>query len=135
MKTIMVINGQTLSDIAIQYYGCIESIFQLAADNPFISAFEQILKPGTKLQIQDVVPVFNKQNVALAAQFALKKYEVSTGATTAIPGGAPSILADNGDPILADNGGGILITPSVAPIVTDGGDDIITDDNNQISNH
>jgi phage tail protein X len=124
MTTITVINGQTLSDIAIQYYGCIEGIIQLIQDNPNIGAFEQILKPGTKLQIQDNVPVFNTQNVKMAAFFSTNSLEVSTGTPSGIPGGAAVILADDGNPILADDGQPILITPSVNPILTDDGHSI-----------
>ena len=103
MRTLTIINGQSLSDFSVQVYGCIEGVVQLLLDNPFITAFEQVLKPGTKVMVQDTAPVFNQQNVKLAAWFANNNFQVSTGVKPDV------LVTDDGNPIITDDNQQILI--------------------------
>ena len=49
-------NGQTLADVAIQEYGCLEAVVKLSLDNG--QSVSETPKPGTKLQLHQ--HIYNK---------------------------------------------------------------------------
>ena len=49
-------NGQTLADVAIQEYGCLEAVVKLSLDNG--QSVSEIPTPGTKLQLHQ--HIYNK---------------------------------------------------------------------------
>ncbi len=52
MSNIIVLNGQSLFDIALQEYGSIEAVFQLADDNGITNITDSLI-PGTELIIDE----------------------------------------------------------------------------------
>lgn len=67
--TYIVIDGQTIYDIAIQFYGSIDGVFLLLQDNPTLNGLDTILTAGQKLKIKsdaidaDAVEYFKKNNI------------------------------------------------------------------------
>jgi hypothetical protein len=56
-KDIVVINGQSISDIAIQEYGTYEAVFAIMVDNMLrLNSINDVLGPGTILKIRKVNP-------------------------------------------------------------------------------
>lgn len=49
-------SGQTLADIAIQEYGCLEAVVRLSLDND--KSVSEVLHPGEKLQLHQ--HIYNK---------------------------------------------------------------------------
>lgn len=60
--------GQTLIDLALQYYGCYEGLFILLEDNPTINSIDEVPQPGTILLIRDSVPALTDNNVSVVAE-------------------------------------------------------------------
>lgn len=69
MKTVTVTYGQTLSDVALQEYGCSEGIVLLAQDNDL--SLTAKVEAGQPLQIRDVVPELTPTNIAVAQYFRI----------------------------------------------------------------
>lgn len=56
-KDIVVFNGQSISDIAIQEYGTYEGVFAIMVDNMLrINSINDVLSPGTVLKIRKANP-------------------------------------------------------------------------------
>lgn len=77
MKTITVKEGQTLEDIAIQYYGCFEGVITLMQDNDL--ALDSPLYVGRALEIQDEVPALTPTNKKVVEAFERKGYSPNSG--------------------------------------------------------
>jgi hypothetical protein len=83
MKTIIVGDGQTIFDIAIQEYGGIEGILLLMSDNgDKIPSITSELKAGLKLKIKSL-PV----NASVVASFAQGKIKPATKLSPEMYGG------------------------------------------------
>ncbi len=83
-RRIKVFNGQTLIDIAIQYGGCYEYIFNLMQLNEvsITGVYNgRLLGAGDELIIDDVIPRLTETNEAVAAYFKDNKLSVNTGFT------------------------------------------------------
>ncbi len=63
MKTTTVSLGQTLTDIALQEYGCVEGLIDLMKLNPDLEINGKLI-PGTDVNLPDVVPVLTPSNIA-----------------------------------------------------------------------
>ena len=63
-------NSQTLADIAIQEYGCLEAVVKLSLDNG--KSVSEMPTPGAKLQLHQ--HIYNKvlQNIARYIQYHLQ---------------------------------------------------------------
>lgn len=59
-KLITIQDGQTLRDIAMQYYGCAEGLQRIAALN---NLGYQLLQAGGQILIDDVVPQLTDNNL------------------------------------------------------------------------
>ncbi len=55
MKTITTIQDQTIWDIALQYFGSLESVFHIIESNRHIDNLATPLKPGMQIVLPDVV--------------------------------------------------------------------------------
>ena len=72
-------NAQSLLDIALERYGCVEGIDQLLLDNPVLGGSYTATPPvGTRLVIT-AVPQLTDQNQAIAGVFAARKTEIASG--------------------------------------------------------
>ena len=63
-KSIKIIDGQSIFDVAKQEYGNIECVWQLVKDNPGIGSINTTLVPGSIINIQkdkSKVPGYNKE--------------------------------------------------------------------------
>lgn len=69
-KTVIVKQGQTMFDIAIQEYGSVEAIGMLMEDNPQIVELTAIDLGGTKVLVRQPIPPLNIMNRQIAAGFA-----------------------------------------------------------------
>lgn len=80
-KQIIVLDRQSLDDIAIQEYGHIDGKFLLLADNSDrLQSLNDVPWPGMKLNVQTPVPMLTNNNQLIAAYFAAKKQQVVTDA-------------------------------------------------------
>lgn len=70
MITIIVEGGQTLEDIALKYYGAVEGVIDLIADNEL--AVDTLLYAGQKLLIQDTIPELNDNNFSVQKGLGLE---------------------------------------------------------------
>jgi hypothetical protein len=95
MATTQVSSGQCLIDVAIQEYGSIEALFDLAKDNNL--EVDDDLIPGQVLQIRDTLP--DTADPDLVDYFARKSIRVNSGAVVAIT----EILATNDDEAITTN--------------------------------
>lgn len=69
-KYITVGQGQSLMDICIQEYGCVEGLSTLCKDNKDqLTSVTQIITAGMRLKIRTEVPKFNESNQAIVAQY------------------------------------------------------------------
>ncbi len=74
MKRYIVTEGQTLSDIAIEQYGDVMSVFDLITDNLDLTGLDSELEAGQVLLIRDT-PV----NPAVIRHFRNRSIRVNTG--------------------------------------------------------
>lgn len=65
MKIVNAIYGQTIEDMAIMYYGCVEGVGQIMYDNQL--AGDELLYAGQPILIQDEVPELTINNRVIAA--------------------------------------------------------------------
>lgn len=63
MKSITAQSGQTIEDIALQEYGCVEGVVLLLDDNGL--GQDDDVFTGQVLQVRDTVPVLTDNNVAV----------------------------------------------------------------------
>src|SRR5215469_10964864 len=85
-KQINVLDRQSIDDIAIQEYGCVEGKWNLLADNSDrLQSVNDVPAPGMVLNIESPVPYITSQNQAIAATFAAKKLKVVSGASLPTP--------------------------------------------------
>lgn len=97
MSILIVSKGQCMIDIAIQAYGDIATLFDLAKDNNL--EVDDDLTPGQVLQIRDTLP--DTANPDLAAYFTRNGIIVNSGATLTLN----EVLATNdGNGIGTNNG-------------------------------
>lgn len=92
---IVVENGQTLMDLAIQYYGNASAIFDLANDNGLAVTDE--LHPGTALVVRD-----EKPDTAIGI-FADYLNENNTVVVSKQSENTVMVLSTNDDEVLSDN--------------------------------
>jgi hypothetical protein len=76
MKEITVESGQTIADLSIQHYGCIEGAALIISDNGFELSTE--LFGGQKVLIRKEVPTLTDKNKAIAEQLNVKQIVVNT---------------------------------------------------------
>ena len=75
MKTVKVLSGQNLYDLAYEHYGSTDGVKRLIEDNPeLITSTDQKLEPGTELKI--IQSPLNKDNVDAALK---NNFHVTTG--------------------------------------------------------
>ncbi len=74
MKTITVLDNQTVQDVAVQYYGSVEGQWWLMTDNAVINSLTDRLNAGDKLLIRsdsaisrDIVEYFSSRLIAIVA--------------------------------------------------------------------
>lgn len=73
MREAIVSEGQNILDLAVQYYGNIEAVFDLIDDNPDVivnldyvaKAGDKILIDETKIINKDVVKYFTDKNIRI----------------------------------------------------------------------
>src|SRR6185437_998580 len=95
MGTVIANKGQCLIDIAIQEYGSIETLFDLAKDNG--REVDDDLQPGQVLQKRDTPPDTADQD--MMDFFNRKGIVVNSGASVAVT----EILATNDDEAITTN--------------------------------
>lgn len=95
MKPIYTTFGQSLSDIAIQEYGCIEGCMALIIDNDFIGNLDVVFEPNTRLNIREEKIEFTDENVAIMQIMVLEKIGK-------IVGGLPTNMIINMDYVEVD---------------------------------
>ena len=82
MRTIKVLDRQSIIDVAIQWYGCAASVIDLCQDNNL--ELDSDLTPGMTLLIQDTYPESADSDVADYIQgnniLVVSTIEVDTGA-------------------------------------------------------
>jgi hypothetical protein len=76
MKLINAAQGQTIIDLAIQEYGCIEAVVLLMVDNDFSAT--QTFEAGEQIKIRNEVTDLNGINKAIAKQFKAQNKSVNT---------------------------------------------------------
>jgi hypothetical protein len=81
MSSIIVLYGQSLFDIAVQEYGSIEAVFQLADDNDIYDITAE-LSPGTELIIDknmiidtNVVNYYKNNNITAASELRTEELQ------------------------------------------------------------
>lgn len=70
--------GQTIIDVAIEYYGCYEGVFLILEDNPTLVLGDK-LNASQKIVLRDAVPTLTDNNVTIAQYFATKNIKVNSG--------------------------------------------------------
>jgi hypothetical protein len=101
MNKIVTIINQSLFDIAAQYYGSIEGVFDIIEDNPELELLlTSEVPPGTILKIRPV-------NNEIADYF--KKEEKFIATATSPQSGGPYLIQPNGSYVITPQGGKILI--------------------------
>lgn len=76
-KQIMVADRQSLTDIAMQEYGCYEALFILLEDNADrLFAVDEVLIEGMKLNIRADVPDINPFNKAIVSEYIRSEHKV-----------------------------------------------------------
>lgn len=98
MRTITVHHGQSLMDIAIQYYGSASALFFLAADNN-ISLSEDIL-PNTQLLIRTEVP---ENGIAIFADFFTENDITVVSGQGGLIQNIEVLATNNNEPISTNN--------------------------------
>ena len=94
--------GQSILDLSIQEYGCVEGLFVLIDDNSFIADFTQYIAHGTDFKIQTVVPKLTDTNVSVVLQY---KKDATTVANGVDPLASLSYrILENEDVRLLENG-------------------------------
>jgi len=78
-----VIDGQTIFDVAIQFYGSIDGVFLLFNDNPQLNGLDTILNASQKLKIKsepinaEVVNYFTKNGIVPSSEVDdLNEFEI-----------------------------------------------------------
>lgn len=85
MKKIIVQYGQSLYDLALQYYGCASAVLLLIQDNAqFGFKITDVPIPGTVLTIRKTVPRINATNERIAATYAANRTKVASGAAATL---------------------------------------------------
>jgi hypothetical protein len=74
---IIIEEGQTLIDLAIQEYGCIEGVAYLCEDNNF--SLDETLNPAQKVKIRDVIPNINGSNIEVLNIQKSKRTIINSG--------------------------------------------------------
>ena len=74
---IIVEEGQTLIDLAIQEYGCIEAVAYLCEDNNF--SLDETLTPAQKVKIRDVITNINGSNIEVLNIQKSKRTIINSG--------------------------------------------------------
>jgi hypothetical protein len=77
MKTIVITQGQTIYDIAIQEYGCYEGVKLLCDDNGLGLVTE--LVAGDTLLIRNEVPAINDFNISASAYLKSSSMKPNSG--------------------------------------------------------
>jgi hypothetical protein len=78
MKVLIVLEGQTIVDVAVQEYGCYEGVLNILEDNTFL-ALEDGFYAGLEIYIRDEVEAINEKNKQYQAQLVIKHGQVVTG--------------------------------------------------------
>ncbi len=78
MATINTTEGQTLTDIALQEYGCVEGIFILMEDNPMLNMDGKLIT-GQAVQIREAIPELTINNKAIATELKASSRKINTG--------------------------------------------------------
>lgn len=76
-NNIILQEGQTLIDIAIETYGCYEGVFLIMEDNNL--TFDSILSGGDVLKIRDITPTLNTDNKEVIKQYSTTKTNINSG--------------------------------------------------------
>lgn len=108
--------GQTLCDIAIQEYGCIEGLLLLIEDNNYGNI--GIPVSGLKVDIRPVVPVLTDENVAIANEYAARSLEAASWRQNGPE--VPVFILQEDDRIIDDEGGTGLIMEDPGMLDEDG---------------
>lgn len=95
MHPIQVTDGQCLMDIAIQEYGSVEALFDLAKDNGL--EVDDDITAGQVLQIRDTLP--DTADPDIVEYFTKMGFKVNSGAMVEII----EVLATNDNEIISDN--------------------------------
>lgn len=80
MKTVIVNSGQTLEDISLQEYGCIDGVVTLLQDNGL--GMDDDLYPGQPVLIRQPVPQFTDNNRDVAEYIAANGNSPNAGVTS-----------------------------------------------------
>ena len=78
-KKIIVSQGQSLIDIAMQEYGALPGVFLILEDNTELSAVDQTPIAGTEINIRVDVPEISEGNRAIARKFVKEGLRVNSG--------------------------------------------------------
>lgn len=85
MRTIIVSKGQTIENIAVQYYGSREGVINILQDNNL--GLDGLLLGGQELLVADEVPELNDINRAVERQLRRNNIVPNSGmAKVVIPG-------------------------------------------------
>jgi len=75
MKNHIVIENQSLLDIALMYFGNIDSVFDIINGNDFLYGFSELLKVGDKLNMPENSLIENKD---IKQYFSKKQTQIAT---------------------------------------------------------
>lgn len=85
MKQITVKFGQSIYDIAVQYYGCTDGVWLLMEDNPVLQSITDIPTACTLLLVRFPVPKLARFNQRTAADIEAQNIEVAGGFNNSVP--------------------------------------------------
>lgn len=106
-KQISAVDRQSLTDIAMQEYGCYEAVFTVLEDNADrLFAMDDVLIEGMKLNIRTDKPILNTTNKIIAEQYVLKDHKVLSHAI-----GMPHIVSVVSDYVTTDYISGVYTIP------------------------
>lgn len=116
--------GQSLFDLAIQYYGSEEGIFALLADNPgLVQNWHDDPKPGTEIYIK-TAPLSER-----VAQYYRANSILPASLYTPVPDDTLGLQAENEAELWTESGI-IIETETPEQLVDEFGNFIITEDDN-----
>lgn len=76
-KQVTVSDRQSLTDIAMQEYGCYQGVFILLEDNSDrLFAIDEVPLPGMKLNVRTTVPNINAANTSVVAEYGKQDHRV-----------------------------------------------------------
>lgn len=83
MKAVTVKYGQTVEDLALLHYGCLEGVIRIMADNDI--SVDGLLYAGQQILIEDPTPEITDNNLALLADIRYEAVDPVTGVAGSPP--------------------------------------------------